>query len=81
VSEVERRLFRVYGFESTHDALTAEAVLRDAGVATTVMPTPRELGELCGIALRVAVEEAGDAEAAMRARAVVWRATMELLDR
>ena len=58
----EPRRFVAYGFASVHDALAAESALASAGVAVVVIPSPRVLGELCGIALRV--EPACGAEAA-----------------
>lgn len=61
VSAREKTRFVVYGFGSTHRALAAERVLMDACVALTPIPAPLGLGELCGIALRVA---AGDSLAA-----------------
>jgi Protein of unknown function (DUF3343) len=57
------RSYRVLGFASTHDALDAEALLDDLGIAVTPIPTPRSLGSLCGIALRL---EPADAERAQR---------------
>jgi hypothetical protein len=57
----ERRLFAVFGFATTHDALAAESALKAAGVPATPIPAPHELGSLCGIALRVEVSHAGDA--------------------
>jgi hypothetical protein len=56
------RSFAVYGFSSVHDALLAESVLKSAGVAVTPVPSPKELGDLCGIALRVAPRDAAHAE-------------------
>lgn len=56
------RPYVVYGFASVHDALMAETILKEAGVAVTAVPSPKELGELCGIALRVEPEEAVRAE-------------------
>lgn len=47
------RTFAVFGFASTHDALAAEDLLRDAGMEVVPVPAPASLGALCGIALRV----------------------------
>ncbi len=49
----EARDFVVLGFGSTHDALAAEAVLKDLGVPVVPVPAPKEIGALCGIALRL----------------------------
>jgi hypothetical protein len=54
--------FVFLGFGSTHDALAAEAVLRDMGVPVVPVPAPRQLGSLCGIALRVPPADADRAE-------------------
>jgi hypothetical protein len=51
------RTFVVFGFASTHDALAAEAAMHAADVDVTPIPTPRDLGAGCGIALRVLPED------------------------
>jgi hypothetical protein len=56
------RPFVVYGFASVHDTLAAEAALKAAGVTAVAIPSPRELGELCGIAMRVDPADAAAAE-------------------
>jgi len=58
------RDFVVYGFDTTHQALDAERVLLDSGVAVVPIPTPRVLGSGCGIAMRI---EPGDEAAARHA--------------
>jgi hypothetical protein len=57
------RPFAVLGFGSTHAALDAEALLMDLGIDVVPIPAPKELGALCGIALRL---ELADEERAMR---------------
>ena len=59
----EPRRYLVVGFASTHDALDAEALLEDLGIAVTPIPAPKVLGSLCGIALRL---EPADEERALR---------------
>jgi hypothetical protein len=59
------RPFVVFGFASVHDTLAAEAVLKTAGIAAVTIPAPRELGELCGIALRVVPSDVELAERAL----------------
>lgn len=52
-----RRLQRyvVFGFPSTHDAISAESALKSAGIAVTAIPRPVSVGGAdCGIAMRVA---------------------------
>ena len=59
----EPRTFVVLGFGSTHAALDAEALLSDTGIDVVPIPAPKELGALCGIALRL---EPADEDRAMR---------------
>lgn len=66
MSRVERP-FVALGFGSVHASLEAEAVLNRAGVASLAIPAPRELGGLCGIALRVEAADASGAVAALEA--------------
>ena len=49
----EPRLFVALGFASTHDALDAEGLLGDVGIAVVPIPTPAAIGAGCGIALRL----------------------------
>jgi hypothetical protein len=67
------RGFAVYGFATTHDALAAE-------VPVTPIPAPRELGSLCGIALRVEEADAPDAERALVASGLRWTARADIED-
>jgi hypothetical protein len=57
------RPFAVLGFGSTHAALDAETLLTDVGIDVVPVPAPKELGALCGIALRL---ELADEPRAMR---------------
>lgn len=72
--------FIVYGFPSTHDALAAEALLEDVGVEVTPIPTPRTLGALCGIALRVPLGESDRADGYLTAAAIAWTARTAVQD-
>ncbi|HEX9093549.1 MAG TPA: DUF3343 domain-containing protein [Coriobacteriia bacterium] len=72
------RSFAVLGFATTHDALAAEALLKDLGVAAVPIPAPLALGSLCGIALRLehddverAVELLANAGVAVTGRAAI----------
>jgi hypothetical protein len=76
----QERPFIVFGFASVHDTLAGEDALRAAGVAAVTVPSPRELGELCGIALRVAPEYAETAEDALRRAGSAPRARAEVVD-
>jgi len=74
------RPFVVFGFGSVHDALGAEAVLKAAGVPVTAIPSPRELGEICGIALRVEPGDAAEAERTLTRAGASPMARAEILD-
>ena len=81
MSGSEPRPFVVFGFDSVHDTLAAEDVLRSSRVPAVTIPSPRELGELCGVALRVEPFAAPDAEAAFAAAGTPARARADILDR
>jgi hypothetical protein len=68
----EPREFTVYGFDSTHDALSAERLLVDMGVTVTAIPSPSELGSLCGVALRIEPRDADRAERFLTASGLLW---------
>jgi ribosomal protein L7Ae-like RNA K-turn-binding protein len=70
-----------FGFDSVHDTLAAEDVLRAGRIPAVTIPSPRELGELCGIALRVDPAMAETAEAALALARTPARARAEILDR
>jgi hypothetical protein len=80
VSAAEPRPFVVYGFESTHAALAAEAVLKDLGVAVVPVPAPKSIGRLCGIALRVEPADAERAEALLSNAGIEPTARVEIED-
>jgi hypothetical protein len=74
------RPFVVYGFATTHDALAAETAIKDASLSVTPIPAPRELGSLCGIALRVEPVVTPSVEAALAAAGLRWTARAEIAD-
>ncbi|MCG0278199.1 MAG: DUF3343 domain-containing protein [Thermanaeromonas sp.] len=45
--------FTLFTFPSTHQALKAEKVLQAAGLEGRLLPMPREISSLCGLALQV----------------------------
>jgi hypothetical protein len=55
------RTFSVLGFGSTHDALDAEQLLLGLGFDVVPIPTPKTLGSLCGISLRLEPQDEGRA--------------------
>ena len=76
----ELRTFVVYGFSTVHDALGAESVLKGAGVSVTPVPSPKELGELCGIAMRIAPEDAAHARLVLESAGIAPREAAEIRD-
>jgi hypothetical protein len=80
MSQRETRRFVVHGFATTHDALAAEALLKARHFAVVPIPAPRELGSLCGIALRLEPHEAARAEEALLAGGIAWIARAEIDD-
>lgn len=71
----------VYGFATTHDALAAEQALMERGSPPFVtVPTPKVLGTLCGIALRLLPEHAPEAELGMREAGLQWSGSAEVED-
>lgn len=81
MSGSEPRPFVVFGFDSVHDTLAAEDVLRSSRVPAVTIPSPRELGELCGIALRVEPEYTDVVEVALTVAGTPARARVTILDR
>jgi hypothetical protein len=74
------RAYVAFGFASVHDALAAEAALKESGIAATTIPAPRELGQLCGIALRVVPQDADAARRALSAAGREPQATADIQD-
>lgn len=73
--------FIVFGFETTHDALRAERALADEGVTALLIPAPKALGTLCGLAARVPEACAGAAEHALIRASVGITARIGVEDR
>ncbi len=44
---------KVFIFESTRSVITAEKTVRNAGIECTVIPVPRSVSPLCGMALQI----------------------------
>jgi ribosomal protein L7Ae-like RNA K-turn-binding protein len=74
------RPFVVFGFPSVHDTLQAEEALKAAGIPAVTIPSPKELGELCGIALRVTPDDAPAAESALALACASARARADITD-
>ena len=52
--------FKLFAFNSTHQAMLMEKVIKDRGYAIRLIPIPRTLSASCGLAARVNI---GDFEA------------------
>jgi hypothetical protein len=76
----EQRDFVVLGFGSTHDALSAEALLRDLGIDVVPVPPPQELDALCGIALRLEPTDAARAKQMLERAAISWTSEAAVRD-
>lgn len=46
----------VLTFTSTHHALKAEKVLHEAQIKATIIPVPRRISSLCGLAIKMDLE-------------------------
>jgi len=52
-------------FENVHRVMRAEAVLKRAGIACELSPTPKALSTECGMCLEVAAADLAKARAAL----------------
>ncbi len=68
----------IFTFATTHQAMAAEDILRQAGIELEVVPPPRELSPGCGLALRVSLRDVAAARLALTSRGAVWDAVHEL---
>ena len=68
----------IFTFATTHQAMVAEDVLRDAGIGLEVVPPPRELSPGCGLALRVSLGGVSEAMDVLTSRGAAWEAVHEL---
>lgn len=76
----ERATFTALGFESTHDALSAEIHLKAAGLTVVPIPAPQALGTLCGIALRIPLTSATSAEETLASSGIAISGSVTLED-
>lgn len=53
---------QLFTFPSTFQAIRAEKLTREAGLAARLIPIPQQLSSLCGLALEVKAQEAAQAE-------------------
>ena len=68
----------VFTFATTHQAMAAEDILREAGVPLEVVPPPRELSPGCGLALKVSLGDVPVARATLEEKGASWDAIHEL---
>jgi hypothetical protein len=80
ITRAQRR-YAVYGFETTHDALVAESDTLAGDLEVRLIPTPRELGGLCGLALRVREADAERTGEILSAARISWRGPITITDR
>jgi hypothetical protein len=80
MSSRERRPYVVFAFATTHEALEAEDALRAARVNVVPIPTPKTVGRLCGIAMRIDPAEESAALDAMQAAGVRVAERVDITD-
>ena len=68
----------VFTFATTHQAMAAEDLLREAGFRLEVVPPPRELSAGCGLAVQVSLDDLAAAMGRLRSRGAVWEAVHRL---
>jgi hypothetical protein len=71
----------VFTFDSAHDALAAETILRRARVALNEVPPPDEVEAGCGVAVRISLSELYEAIGALATEEAPWEAVYELGER
>ncbi len=69
--------FVVFTFTTTHDALTAEELLKAAGLDVVPIPAPSSPTAKCGLAMRLPASQALPAEEAMAAGGVTHAGAVE----
>ncbi len=62
--------YTVFTFVSTHHALKAERVLKQEKIKPLIIPVPRQVSSLCGLAIRVDKDLRRAAEDVLRAKEV-----------
>jgi hypothetical protein len=68
----------VMTFDTTHQAMAAEDILREAGFQLEVVPPPRGLTAGCGLALRLDLSDIPAATQVLRRRSASWAAVHRL---
>lgn len=68
----------VFTFETPHQAMAAETVLRRARVAAEEVPPPAHTEAGCGVALRIALSALYESIGALATEDADWQAVYEL---
>lgn len=55
-------IFYVISFDSTHHAIKAEKLFKEANLNIKMMPTPREITASCGLSIRFEEADLGEVE-------------------
>ncbi|WP_128424915.1 DUF3343 domain-containing protein [Gudongella oleilytica] len=50
---MKREEYGIITFESTHHAMAAESYLKDQGILTKTIPTPRDITLSCGLSIMI----------------------------
>ena len=64
----------VVTFFSSHHAVQAETVLKEAGHEVSLIPGPKEISPNCGVAMQFVYEEKEAVEAKLKEKAVKYEA-------
>jgi hypothetical protein len=68
----------VFTFETTHQAMAAEDILREAGFRLEVVPPPRGLTAGCGLALQLSERDVPAATETLERTSAKWAAIHRL---
>ncbi len=71
--------FIVFLFPSVSHALTAEKLLKTAGIPHKLIPVPRHISSDCGVCLRITEEQRPMVAALLQGR-VVWEGEAPLVE-
>jgi hypothetical protein len=70
--------YAVFTFETTHQAMAAEDVLRRGGIKLEAVPPPSDISAGCGLALRISLGDFYEAVGVLATREAAWEAVYEL---
>ncbi len=63
----------VLGFDSIHDVIRAEKVIKEAGIWCDLVPTPREISSDCGMAVECREEDLCRLESLRQTGRLDWK--------